>query len=105
MILLAGIAQQEEGYIKSFIWSLFEVSGLTRNQESGNKPLWSRKWGWVEASFPPFFPNNQKLMLKVTTSDILSRLHFIIFFLYHSKAFLCFTYSLLPLLRLASCVG
>jgi hypothetical protein len=27
MILLAGIVQQEEGYIKSFIWSLFGVSG------------------------------------------------------------------------------
>ena len=68
MILLAGIAQQEEGYIKSFIWSLFEVSGLTRNQESGNKPLWSRKWGWVEASSPLFLPNNQKLMLRVRNS-------------------------------------
>lgn len=59
MILLAGIAQQEEGYIKSFIWSLFEVSGLTRNQESGNKPFWSRKWGWVEASFPLSSPTTK----------------------------------------------
>lgn len=41
-------------------------------------------------------------MLKVTTSDILSRLQFIIFVLYHSKAFMLhlFFASLV-----ASCVG